>query len=67
MAVMISETQVRRGRVAAIGDSASDISMLEQAGLRFFVAKTPPQISDILHLPNVDVRTIADQILAAWK
>ena len=63
---LMKQFQISRDRVAAIGDSSSDIPMLELAGLRFFVGANPPQILDVIHLPNSDIRLIAQKILASW-
>jgi phosphoserine phosphatase len=63
----MKQFQISRDRVAAIGDSSSDIPMLELAGLRFFVGANPPQILDVIHLPNSDIRLIAQKILASWR
>jgi phosphoserine phosphatase len=57
---------VTRDRVAAIGDSASDFPMIREAGLRIFVGTAQPEIPDVLHLPNVNIQTIADKILETW-
>jgi len=63
---LIATHGVARDRVAAIGDSASDIPMMHEAGLRIFVGTTRPEIADVVHLPNANIQTIADRILESW-
>ena len=62
-----AKLQLTRDRVAAIGDSLGDFEMLNEANLRIFVGKTAPtNISALTHLPDVDLRTVADHILREW-
>jgi phosphoserine phosphatase len=51
-------------QVAAVGDSDGDRELLEAAGLRFFVGKTPPAVSDLIHLPAARIDDIASRIVA---
>lgn len=54
-------------RVAAIGDSRGDIEMLNEARLQFFVGRTLPYQSDaFIHLPQADLRLVAERILQEW-
>lgn len=56
-----------RDRVAAIGDSLGDFEMLHEANLRIFVGKTAPtNITALKHLPDADLRAVADHILNEW-
>jgi HAD superfamily phosphoserine phosphatase-like hydrolase len=56
---------LRPDQVAAVGDSANDRELLEAAGLRFFVGETPPEIPDVVHVPDADIEDIARRIVAA--
>lgn len=64
---LMQHFQVSRERVAAIGDSTSDIPMLEVAALRFFVGASLPEDLSAVHHPNADIKIIANEILAAWS
>jgi HAD superfamily phosphoserine phosphatase-like hydrolase len=55
---------VDRESVAAVGDSDGDRELLEAAGLRFFVGRVPPAIPEVIHLPDADLLSIAQQIVA---
>ena len=62
-----AKLQVPRDRVAAIGDSCGDFEMLKEADLRIFVGKTAPtDITSLTHLPDADLRTVADHLLHEW-
>lgn len=63
---LVAQKQIARDRVAAIGDSSSDIPMLEEAAVRIFVGSTLPILDNVLHLPNSSIETIADMILQQW-
>lgn len=54
-------------RTAAVGDSSGDVEMLRAAGLRFFVgANAAPELESVIHLPEADLRLIAERIINEW-
>jgi HAD superfamily phosphoserine phosphatase-like hydrolase len=58
---------IPRRRIAAVGDSSGDAEMLRAAHLRFYVGAMPrPDIPSLVHIPNADLRVIADRIIATW-
>lgn len=64
---LATELAITRDRIAAVGDSRSDAELLSAASLRFFVGSTLPDgAPPIVHIPNADLRTIADQVISAW-
>ncbi len=55
-------------QVAAVGDSAGDVPMLQTVGLPFFVGQSlPPELAAVTHVPNGDIDQIAHSIIAAGK
>ncbi len=55
-------------QVAAVGDSAGDVPMLQTVGLPFFVGQSlPPELAVVTHVPNGDIDQIAHSIIAAGK
>lgn len=52
-----------REAIAAVGDSDGDRELLETAGLRFFVGREPPDIPEVIHVPDADLLTIAREIV----
>lgn len=53
-------------QVAAVGDSAGDVPMLQTIGLPFFVGKSlPPGLPPVTHIPDGDIDQIARTIIAA--
>ena len=63
---LIVTTRIARDRVAAVGDSSGDIEMLLEADLRLFVGKEAPALEGVIHLPDADIKVVADAILEAW-
>ena len=64
---LVSSSRISRHRVAAVGDSHGDTEMLRAAHLRFFVGAAPSrEIPALVHLPNADLRLVADRIIDAW-
>lgn len=64
---LASNSGVPPHRIAAIGDSRGDIEMLKEARLPFFIGTTVPFESDqIIHLPQADLRVVAERILQEW-
>jgi HAD superfamily phosphoserine phosphatase-like hydrolase len=62
-----AKLQVPSHRLAAIGDSRGDFEMLNEAELRIFVGKTAPtHIASLIHLPDSDLRIVAERILQEW-
>jgi len=56
---------IELSEVAAIGDSHGDVPMLAAVGHPFFVgADLPAEIAHAVHVPNADLREIAQRILA---
>lgn len=56
---------IKRQSIASVGDSDGDRELLEAAGLRFFVGREPPAaIADVVHIPDADLRTVAQAIAA---
>jgi HAD superfamily phosphoserine phosphatase-like hydrolase len=59
--------EIPSGRVAAVGDSRSDSYMLQSADLRFFVgANVPAGLDHVIHMPNCDIRVLAERLLSEW-
>jgi phosphoserine phosphatase len=55
-------------QVAAVGDSAGDVPMLQTVGLPFFVGQSLPlELAVVTHVPNGDIDQIAHSIIAAGK
>lgn len=55
-------------QVAAVGDSAGDVPMLQTVGLPFFVGQSlPPELAAVTHVPNGDIDQIAHSIITAGK
>lgn len=55
-------------QVAAVGDSAGDVPMLQTVGLPFFVGQSrPPGVAGVTHVPDGDIDQIAHGIIAAGK
>jgi HAD superfamily phosphoserine phosphatase-like hydrolase len=68
LASLTETLRVPSDRVAAAGDTQSDIHLLERAALRFFVGnEQPPRLESVIHLPGADIRSIAQHILRDWK
>jgi phosphoserine phosphatase len=62
-----SQVGVPAGRVAAVGDSGSDVELLAAASLRFFVGLGPvPRLASLRHRPGGDIEAIAREILDLW-
>ena len=56
-----------RGRTAAVGDTVSDVPMLEAVALPFFVGSVVPKGAErFIHLPAADLRVVANRILGTW-
>lgn len=54
-------------RTAAVGDSRGDLEMLREAHLSFFVGKKPmPEVPSAIHLPEADLRVVAERIVREW-
>jgi phosphoserine phosphatase len=65
---IVQSMRIPDGRVAAVGDTRTDSELLQAADLRFFVGTTaPPGVDEIIHIPNGDLRIIADRILERWN
>jgi phosphoserine phosphatase len=58
--------EVARNEIAAIGDSAGDVHMLNQAGVSVFVGQDPPAGLErsVVHVPDGDLRAVAAILLA---
>ena len=54
-------------KTAAVGDTEGDLGMLATAGCGVFVGALRPTAWSGAHLPNADIRAVADHILADWK
>src|SRR5262245_55058576 len=55
-------------RTAAIGDSHGDLDMLRAASLRFFVGrKAISDLEAVIHLPETDLRVVAERIIHEWS
>lgn len=64
---LAGELGIPGNRIAAVGDSPGDIDMLQIAALRFFVGRRPPlDVEGVIHIPDADIRAIADRILREW-
>lgn len=48
---------------AAVGDTSTDYEMLRAAGLGIFVGRHVPDLSEVLHMPDADIRHVAAAIL----
>jgi HAD superfamily phosphoserine phosphatase-like hydrolase len=54
-------------RTAAIGDTNGDLDLLRAAALRLFVgAKTISDLDAVIHLPEADLRVVAERIIHEW-
>jgi phosphoserine phosphatase len=61
----LAQRGVSMSDVAAVGDSPGDVPMLAAVGRPIFVGTAlPAEIPHSLHVPNADLRDIADLILA---
>ncbi len=49
--------------IAAVGDSPGDYEMLRGAGLAIFVGNEPPDLTNVTHLPDADIRDVWKTIL----
>lgn len=63
---LASDLDIGLDQVAAVGDSAGDVPMLQTVGLPFFVGQAlPPGLSAVTHVPAGDIDRIARGIIAA--
>lgn len=60
-----SELGLAVQQVAAIGDSWGDIDMLNEAGYRFYVGHETPEVANVVHRPDADIRDLAELIIGA--
>lgn len=56
-----------RVRVAAVGDSLGDTHLLRSASIRIFVGANPPTLPRLVHMPEADLRDVAQHILDLWR
>lgn len=63
---LASQLAIPYERTAAVGDSSSDLPMLRNAALRFFVGPKSPSDLDCVHIPDADIRDVARHILGSW-
>jgi HAD superfamily phosphoserine phosphatase-like hydrolase len=62
---LAADRGVAMDQVAAVGDSWGDVPMLRAVGRPYFVgASVPPGLGHAVHVPDGDVRRIAERILA---
>lgn len=65
LAQCAAELELPPARVAAVGDSAGDVAMLNWAGTGYFVGSVPPNLpAHVRHWPGADIAAIAHDILA---
>ena len=55
-----------RDRMAAVGDSKGDVEMLNVAGVRVCVGAERLPVHDVIHMPDADLRRVAELILGRW-
>ena len=67
MRALADEQGVAMSRTAAVGDSSGDVEMLQAARCGVFVGKTSPAEWLGTHMPNADIRDVADHILQSWR
>jgi phosphoserine phosphatase len=68
LVALASKEGVPQERTAAVGDSLGDADMFQVAGLRIFVgAQLSDGIGEVIHMPQADLRDVADRILDAWR
>jgi phosphoserine phosphatase len=65
--LLADQLAVGPDRLAAVGDSPGDESLLRAASVRIFVGPTnPPLLPGLIHLPNTDLRIVARRVLSEW-
>lgn len=64
---LAAEYGIRASNVAVVGDSSGDYDMLEEAGLGIFVGVDQPELADIIHMPDADIRDVSRTILSFEK
>lgn len=66
--MLANRYDVLQHRIAAVGDSRSDVEMLRLAGLPFFVGlNLPAELQSLaIHMPNGDLRDISRRVLREW-
>jgi len=61
---LAADLAIELDQVAAVGDSAGDVPMLQTVGLPFFVGQSvPPSLAHVTHVPNGDIDQIARDII----
>ncbi len=64
---LASDLAIPESRIAAVGDSAGDADLLRAAALRFFVGRQLlSDVGEAIHMPDADMRDIANRVLAEW-
>ncbi len=59
---VVNELGVSVTDVAAVGDSSGDYEMLRTAGTAIFVGTEPPDLEQVTHMPEADIRDVAKLI-----
>jgi phosphoserine phosphatase len=60
-----TELRLHPGQIAAVGDSAGDLPMLEYAGTSYFVGRDPTNLpSHVKHWPAADISDVVRDLLS---
>ena len=62
---LLSDRDLSTAQSAAVGDTGNDVPMLSAAGVGVFVGADNPDQPGIHHMPDADVRSVAEFILRA--
>ena len=66
--MLAERLEVPRERTAAVGDSISDLPMLQAVDVSVFVgAELPPGTEGWLHYPAADIRVVARRLVSLWN
>jgi len=57
------ELRISPSEITGIGDTSGDIHLLDYTGLGIYIGAELPSDKNYVHLPNADIRQVADAIL----